>query len=653
MKFNKLFMGFLGLGAVALTACSSEENAPQLPDTTDSEARFMSVSIRNSGLQTRGEGDQAGETYEEGLSKENDVQSIRFYFFKEDGSAFPVAPGNLNFYDCKKTTGDDNQIVVDGTNMPNDEKIFKAILVLNPQEVDFSQLKSMVAVVNFEKAITDNSAKNLSTLQTTVDDYGIYKNYNNKSTDIPLMLMTSSVYGPDPQDANSKYEGCEVYINPLKLKTTKIEAQNDPVEIYVERVLAKVRMTTNWANSMTTLKIGDNGPVLVQLKDKSGNAYKTADGKDIYAKFIGWGMQTYTDQSYLFKNIGGKNSLATWNQNLGAWWNDDANHRSYWALNPASAKCKHRTHTSANGKIGSKVTTTVEGVTTTIQYDGDFFYTQENAADAASGLKVNADYDPDNGLSTRTQAYIQAVLVDNTGNPVSYAEWGNVKYTESGVKTAMLNSVNNQIWLKKKTVTSDGSTTTTQTDWITIPEDFIALVPAEDAGKANTSTENSKRYLSYIQLKNDYEKLFETGGAYAEYDGKFYYANKTEITADAGENGKSMKDKVNEILAGMPGAKVWRDGNTYFYTDLQHLNPSTETVDNTTKGAFGVVRNHIYEVQLNTIYGLGTPVLIPNQDGDTEKEIIPQKPTPDAYFLGARLHILSWRVVANDTSLDW
>ena len=41
--------------------------------------------------------------------------------------------------------------------------------------------------------------------------------------------------------------------------------------------------------------------------------------------------------------------------------------------------------------------------------------------------------------------------------------------------------------------------------------------------------------------------------------------------------------------------------------------------------------NHIYEVELNTIFGLGTPVLIP----DEEIEIIPQKPTPDAFYLGA------------------
>lgn len=56
MKLNKLFMGFLG--ALALTACSSEDVV--VPDNGgtvgEGEPRYMSVTIRNANPGTRAGG---------------------------------------------------------------------------------------------------------------------------------------------------------------------------------------------------------------------------------------------------------------------------------------------------------------------------------------------------------------------------------------------------------------------------------------------------------------------------------------------------------------------------------------------------------------------------------------------------------------------
>lgn len=178
---------------------------------------------------------------------------------------------------------------------------------------------------------------------------------------------------------------------------------------------------------------------------------------------------------------------------------------------------------------------------------------------------------------------------------------------------------------------------------------MVHMVPAENAigadgkPKADKESENSKRYLSYIQLAKEFS--FPDG-----YEHKFFDANHNEIVGKTvGGKDLTANDVVNGILSTMPGAKAWRDGKTYYYLDLKHLNVNPDADANKTKGGYGVVRNHIYEVELNTIFGLGTPVLIP----DEEIEIIPQKPTPDAFYLGARINILSWRVVANKVGLDW
>ena len=62
---------------------------------------------------------------------------------------------------------------------------------------------------------------------------------------------------------------------------------------------------------------------------------------------------------------------------------------------------------------------------------------------------------------------------------------------------------------------------------------------------------------------------------------------------------------------------------------------------------YGIVRNHIYDIAINSVSGLGTPVL------DPEEVIVPQKPTNDETYLGARINILSWRVVKQNIDLEW
>ena len=80
---------------------------------------------------------------------------------------------------------------------------------------------------------------------------------------------------------------------------------------------------------------------------------------------------------------------------------------------------------------------------------------------------------------------------------------------------------------------------------------------------------------------------------------------------------------------------------TYYYTDLRHL--GTEV----TKGLYGVVRNHIYDVNVQSVVGLGTPVYNPDE------VIVPQKPGEDETYIAAKINILSWRIVNNDVDLVW
>jgi len=262
---KKFLMGMLGV--LALTACSSEEVIPdQKPSggLSDKDSRFMSISIRNTNPGTRSAGDQSGNLYDDGLGDENDVKNIRFYFFKADGSAFPMTADEKNFFDA-------NTIETETENgMPNVEKKLKAVIVLQGTDVSFKDLKSMVAVVNSNRATLGSDSKSLNELQSIVEDYanGYNDNYsydpNEKKIKPTLspMLMTSSVFG-----TADEFSGCEVYINPTKLKTDEKAALDDPVEMYVERVLAKVRVTASWNSDVDQKTLSDGKTILVALKD--------------------------------------------------------------------------------------------------------------------------------------------------------------------------------------------------------------------------------------------------------------------------------------------------------------------------------------------------------------------------------------------------
>jgi hypothetical protein len=80
---------------------------------------------------------------------------------------------------------------------------------------------------------------------------------------------------------------------------------------------------------------------------------------------------------------------------------------------------------------------------------------------------------------------------------------------------------------------------------------------------------------------------------------------------------------------------------TYYWLDIKHLGNTGSTTE------YGVVRNHVYKVNITDITGFGTPIYDPNQDF-----IIPDKPEDIVTYVSAQINILSWRVVENDYNVQ-
>lgn len=337
----------------------------------------------------------------------------------------------------------------------------------------------------------------------------------------------------------------------------------------------------------------------VGLTANTNGVYKTSDDgsqkfgdEEIYVKFLGWNVTATAKTSRLMKEIN-----PSWPSNLfgSTLWNTADYYRSFWAINPTPMEYNYGSFNTAGNPANA--------ITAFDSNDGKINYTylQENASDSNDGS------DP----TKPSQVIIAAQLVKADGTtPIEFAEYAGERTTIDGLIAKY--AAASGLW--KDNEGGSGK--------IGIKVGDIELKTATEINVANQETPG--RYKVYAQLTADAAK-------------KTWYTSKE---ADA-----SPVDNANDILKALGGAKVWNDGYTYYYFDIQHLNggASAENV----KGKIGVVRNHIYAANINSLAGLGTPVY------DPEEIIYPEHPEEDETFIAAQIRILSWRLVKKNIDLEW
>ena len=204
----------------------------------------------------------------------------------------------------------------------------------------------------------------------------------------------------------------------------------------------------------------------------------------------------------------------------------------------------------------------------------------------------------------RTKVIIKAQLVNATGEPQEIVNWYGKDYIgEGNLKVVVANTLKNTYFSS-----ADGATFTGLTD------DDLKCVAR------NSNTENA--FEVYFQLS-------DAGAAKSWY--KYENGNYNYIYGT----------KLNEELAAVQPALVYNDGMTYYWLDIKHLGKAGTTAE------YGIVRNHVYKVNITDIQGFGTPIYDPTQDF-----IKPEKPTDIESYVAAQINILSWRVVANDYNVQ-
>lgn len=560
MKRNLLFMSVLA--SLFLAGCSQEEIAPNGEDNGNGEANtsYMAVNLVSSDVM----GTRAAQGYEDGSEAENHVTKVRFYFFNGVGGAVNVKLQNgsyVNYYDW--TPGDGDQS--DGTNTGDDiESKLKATIVINTKAGDGIPQR-IAAVLN--PTGLDNNSKSLSDLKAVVADYAT--SGENGLTSKGKFVMFNSVGGGGEDFSTT-------LIKDENLCKTEANAIAHPVTIYVERSVAKVRVTLGANLGFTNNKLA--------LKDKDDKDLKVG-GEQVYLQLDGWGLTAETSEGRLVKKINPE-----WE---GAWWHTA--YRSFWAINSKTATNRYHSYNDIETSFGTE----------------NALYTNENAQ--------LTDTDGSEGAAKeRTKFILKGKLCKENGDPFTIVRHLGAHFadTESETETENLTELKKSI-LGQLSASGNNYYYSTESGREQIGTGDLQIVVATQ--EENEDSQNN----CYVYAKLTTDAATKTW--YTSLEGGTAIENAaTEI------NGKLANEEI------VDRALVWNSGMTYYYNEIKHLNDFN-----------GVVRNHIYAINVTKIAGLGTPVYNPGEI------IYPETPEENDHYIAAQINILSWRVVDEDYELVW
>lgn len=493
------------MAAVALSSCSSEDAVNNGGQKADAPTSYISVNI----VSTPEGGSRAAEdNYEAGTDAENKVSKVRFYFFDESGNAAAVkASSQVNYYDWTSPDGSGTE-----TTGPV-ERNLNAVLLIETKNGDGLPAQ-VVAVINPNETQLGTASRSLSELRNLTADYaGSVNNTTNAS-----FVMCNSVYA-----SPAKEEIAATKLTSENFQNSAESAQNKPVNVYVERNVAKVRVAFD-----TGVLDGNSR---IQAKTSDGNAIKIG-GNDVYIQFDKWNISGDINLANLSKHID-----ATWTDALGnnVAWNDAPYFRSYWASAVTPGAGETIKNQYANYSNNQAVAFT----------GSNFKYCNENAT-KATGIK-------------NTQVIIPAKLCDADGNAYTIAEFAGQRF----LATATTSDESDLTDLKKAVLTyfendhkhyyKDGS------DYKEIASEDITFKTSTAANKNNANRTGT--YYVYACLS-------ASGAA------KTWYKHNAD--------GSSYEEctSVNNDLLTMPHAKIWKNGATYFYFDIAHLGTQAGVVRN-------------------------------------------------------------------------
>ena len=404
-------------------------------------------------------------------------------------------------------------------------------------------------------------------------------------------IMTNSTY--NNSNENSQYFATVMNDNNfLKEKPTKEELTNgNAVQIYVERLASKVTV-----NTTLTLSGDANNELTIGKYDVDGVE------QDLKIKVLGWGLNALNKNEYVEKHV------PAWETKLGDFtWDDKERYRSYWACSPnyggGTYPASFANVVETNNANEDKAT-----VSSTAGYSlqyvswknlgnslGSAAYCMENTNTAGELMKGNF------------KAKVTHVLLKaQTVGGVDLIRYDGRLYTEQNFLNRILSQLNMPLYTKSGD------------DYNQITTSDLAVVNTYDGTVDMALTAEAAAKTWYEKNGEEY-----TACDVATINAKF---DALEIKAD-----------------------YYKNGMMYYCVPIEHLRGGKVTYNDdlsvsVNEADYGVVRNHHYVLSINKIQNLGTAVYNPDE------QIVPVVESP-TYYVGAKVNILSWKVVNQDVQL--
>lgn len=513
MKISKLFP--FACVALMMSACASDKEEIGSSTRPGSDPQYLAVNIVNVGATPT----TRTTDYENGTAEESAIKKVRFYFFNGDGSPYLIknpggtgvtGGGDKNWLEASPTddttSGTPSQI----------EKITQTVLVING--VQSAAPAAIVAVVNpgTVEATTLQNEKGgdvmrLSELRYSAVGSKFYK--KDAKGKVSDFVMSNSVYVNAGEDVCASLVAGHV--------TTSAEtAKAKPVDLYVERVVAKVTADvdneafelgngTNWENT----KYGTKNPV-----GKSGDY-------DVYAVIEGWGLASENGKAEVEKQVN-----KTWaDGTLGFTpWTTSDYHRCFWEKSVAF---------DAGAGANPPVNPTFYQLNAKMQA---VLYTLPNTPESKDKIANLKDNDLTKFAVAATLRYKDA------SNNWHYAEI--CRY--NGVSILGIDNLKKQVAL----TFSQYYTSTDATHYTQLSKDDINFKDPDAT---------TQQYLVTPTLAD------------APAGTKYYTKTTTGTTPSFTEVGKA------EVLAAIEAdkAEIRKDGKAYYYVPIKHLGGTGELAE--------------------------------------------------------------------------
>lgn len=587
---------FFNLSSVLATAlmmtvvsCSSSDDITGGNGNAEGTTSYIAINLNSVGNAPTSRAYNQGEgTYDDGEDKENNITKVRFYFYNADGTSYTLQSAgengekpSKNYIDYQvKLGGENHDNTVSGTT--------SAVLVLNGESNVAPA--AMLTVVNPDvntEMLDGATANRWSTMRTEMKG----KKFNDPTNGF---MMSNSTYEDGGKDL------CTTQLTG-KTFSSAADAKNSPVDVFIERVNAKVKTTVGDANFVkvtTDVELGGvnfNGKY--KTKDPVGELTTVQpDGStkntSVYAYIDAWGLGDEDGQAMLYKQIDVQNwTDATLGFSATNPWSVAAYHRCFWGKSVAFGG------TSTNSPVNHPY----KDINAEF---GKALYTLPNTP---TTYEQGAFTDP--MKSYLTKIMVAARLAYDDAGTVRPAEICTYKGQKFLGKDNVKNVIARELRTYFKKTTSGSVDTYTPIEASDI--DFSSKV-------TSTSGLKLQNYQVVADLRSGLTDLYQKKG------GSYVPVAVATVRAE-------MQQAPVDISNG---------GRTYYYTPIKHLG------DVNTPAEYGVVRNHSYQVEILSIKGFGTPVYNP------DSEITPVLPSDDKTYLAAKISVLSWRVVSDKVDLD-